>query len=530
MLTLLVKDFKLMFGKDTSLVKRILSILFSICFIGCFVGIEVFLFTTILKKIENFNNASSAFIALFLFIISVIVTLSSLMNASKLFFNEKDIEQLSIHPVSNSSIILSKLIFLFIMHYATCLLFVYPLFIAYGALYPMQLKFYYLGLFYPVLSFFFEMGIALFVVYPVWFIKKWLKQHILVNFIINTVFLFIGCYLYSIVLNLFMEIVAGGGINNLFTTDTIGALINLKQYLFPTRFLTDIMFSKSSGMLLPYLSIALGIFILGVSIVIFAFNYVRNISISKAYKQKEIVYKEKKLWIALAKKEVTLLTKNADYTFSFTGLLIVQPFLLYLVIKALNTIFTTGIFSYYISMVPSFIPLMDVLIIMLFSVIISQGANSYIQMEKRTIKVMKTIPVKYSLQLLIKVSIPFIMSFASLLVSLFVLLIGKNINFITFIFTIILAGLLLVVFDLISLKEELNIRNHKPRSTFVSNLYSYLLPLGFFLVTALLSYIGLPLIIAFVIGIVLVVVLGLPHVISLKKNMNSLFMDLDVIN
>ena len=181
-------------------------------------------------------------------------------------------------------------------------------------------------------------------------------------------------------------------------------------------------------------------------------------------------------------------------------------------------------------MVPNFIPLMDTLIIMLFSVIISQGANSYIQMEKRTIKVMKTIPVKYSMQLLIKVSIPFIMSFASLLITLLVLLIGKSINFMTFGFTLILAGLLLVVFDVISLKEELSIRNHKPRSSYISNLYSYLLPLGFFLATALLSYIGLPLILAFVIGIVLVVILGLPHVISLKKNMNSLFMDLDVIN
>lgn len=530
MLTLLAKDFKLMFGKDTSLAKRILSILFSICFIGCFVGIEVFLFTTILKKIENFNNASSAFIALFLFIISIIVTISSLMNASKLFFNEKDIEQLSIHPVSNSSIILSKLIFLFIVHYATCLLFVYPLFIAYGSLYPMQLKFYYLGLFYPVLSFFFEMGVALFIVYPVWFIKKWLKKYVLINFIVNIILLFVGCYLYSIVLNLFMEIVAGGGINNIFTADKIGALVNLKQYLYPTRFLTDIMFSKNSNMLVPYLCIALGIFILGVSIVVFAFNYIRNISINKTNKQKELVYKEKPLWKALAKKEVTLLTKNADYTFSYTGLLLVQPFLLFLVVKALNTIFTTGVFAYYISVVPNFIPLMDALIIMLFSVIISQGANSYIQMEKRTIKVMKTIPVKFSLQLLIKVAIPFIMSIASLFVTLLVLLISGIISFVTFIFILILASLLLIVFDVISLKEELNIRNHKPRTTFVSNMYSYLIPFGFFLVTALLSYVGLPLIVAFIIGIALVVGLGIPHVISLKKNMNSLFMDLDVIN
>ena len=113
MLTLLAKDFKLMFGNEKGLLKKLFSILFSIFFIACFVGIEVFLFTTILNKIGNFNQAPSAFISLFLFIISVIVTISSLFNAYKLFFNDKDIEQLSVHPVSNSSIILSKLIFFF---------------------------------------------------------------------------------------------------------------------------------------------------------------------------------------------------------------------------------------------------------------------------------------------------------------------------------------------------------------------------------------------------------------------------------
>ena len=167
---------------------------------------------------------------------------------------------------------------------------------------------------------------------------------------------------------------------------------------------------------------------------------------------------------------------------------------------------------------------------MLFSAIISQGANSYIQMEKRTIKIMKTIPVKYSTQLLIKVSIPYLLSFASLLLTLLVLLISGSINLLTFICGIILVGLFLLLFDIISLKEELSIRNHVPRSTTVSNLYSYLFPLGFFIVTALLSYIKLPLIVAYAMGLVLVLAVGVPYSLKLKKNMSNLFMELDVIN
>lgn len=210
--------------------------------------------------------------------------------------------------------------------------------------------------------------------------------------------------------------------------------------------------------------------------------------------------------------------------------MIVQPFLVYLVIKALNTIFTSGIFAYYISIVPSFIPLLDILILMLFTVIINQGASQYIQMEKKTIKVMKTIPVLPRIQLLIKVSIPLLLSFTSLFITLLVLLVLKTITFITFIFALLLVSLLLFIYDVISLKEELNIRNHKPRRSFVSNLYSYILPIIYFVVTTILSYFGMSIYIAYLIGCIVFVILGIPHVFNLKKNMESLFMDLDVIN
>ncbi len=530
MLTLLAKDFKLMFGKEKGLLKKFLSLLVSLVFIACLIGLEVFLFITILSKIENFKDVPIAFISLFLFIVSIITIITDIMNANKLFFNEKDIEQLSVHPVSNSAVIFSKLIFLLFTHYVASFIFSYPLFVAFGVKYSMTPNFFYICLFYPILSFFFEMGIALLLVYPYWLAKKWLKKHILFKFIFNTLILFIGCFLYSKVLNVFIEIVAGNNFNSLFTSDNINVLISLRKYQMPTKFLVDIFITRQYSKILSYLTIAIGIFILGITIVIFAFSYVRNISIANVTKNKEVVYKNKKVWLSLVKKELILLLKNADYTFSFTGLLIAQPYLVYLVIKILNTIFSSGIFSYYISMVPNFIPLMNILILMLFSVIIGQGANSYIQMEKKTIKIIKTIPVSFRLQMFVKVMIPFIMSFTSLLITLLVLLISGSINFLVFIFSLILVTLLLIVFEVVSLKEELNIRHHKPRSTFVSNLYSYLLPFLFFLVTVLLSYIGLTITFAFIIGIVPIIFIGIPYVSNVYRKLDSLFLDLDVVN
>jgi hypothetical protein len=151
-------------------------------------------------------------------------------------------------------------------------------------------------------------------------------------------------------------------------------------------------------------------------------------------------------------------------------------------------------------------------------------------MEKRTIKVMKTIPVKYSTQLLIKVLIPFVLSTVSLLITMLILLITGLITFSTFICGLIMILVLLVVFDAVSLKEELSIRNKKPRSTVLSNMLSYVLPFLYFIVCAALSYFGLNIYLAYLIGFVIFIAIGIPIILLLKKNMNSLFMDLDVVN
>ena len=196
----------------------------------------------------------------------------------------------------------------------------------------------------------------------------------------------------------------------------------------------------------------------------------------------------------------------------------------------MNTIFSKGIFKYYVSVVPNFLPLMDVLILMLFTVIIAQGASSYISMEKKTIKVIKILPVEPQTQLMIKVLIPLVMSISSLFVTTLVLLVGKLINFPTFIFGFLLPLALLLIFSMICLREELHIRHLKPRSTFRSNLCAYLLPIAYFVITALLSYLKINLILAYFIGLILISIIGVIMAIILKKNAKSWFMDLDVVN
>ncbi len=530
MLNLLLKDFKLMLGSKQSLSQRIISAIFSVLFFVVFIIVEVFLFKTILQTIGNIKGASEAFLTVFLCVTTVIITVSGIFNAKRLFFDGKDIEQLSNRPVTNGQIIMSKMLYLFFIHFATSLMFEYPLLFAYGQMIGKAPIYYFTSLFYPVATFFIEMGIALLLVYPVWMLTKVLKKHFLIEMGVALVAIFGLSIAYSYVLDIFIKLVSKNGLIQLFTTESIAKLIVFERYAFPVNFLTDIFIHKSTGSFFPYMLISLGIFGMGLSVAVFAYNYVRNLTLATVAIKKKHAYKPVSVTKALIKKEFSLIAKNSDYIFSFTGLLLVQPLLLSFVIKSMNAALSAGTIQYFSALVPGLTEYVDILFVMLFTVVINQGANSYVTMEERTVKNMKTIPVPFSKQLFIKVAIPFLMSFISLIVSVAVLAITKTTTFKTAAFSLLVSMVLLFIFDVVSLWEELSIRHGKPRQTFFSSLISYLLPIVFAISAIILSYMKVSTTVTLFGGLAVIILIGALPVWFVFKNSGKLFLSLEAIN
>lgn len=530
MLSLLAKDFKLIFARKDSISKTILSTIFSVLVIAILIAIETFIFQVILTKIKNYYQVPISFLTLFLFIISILMIVFSVIQARKLFFNKLDMEQLAIHPVSNTSVILSKLLFLFLMHYTTTLMFTYPLFVSYGLTFHKAKIFYYVTLFYPMLSFIFEVGVALIFVYPIKLLADWLKKHLIVQFALAIVIIFGLTYLYSIVLNVFINLVASNQITTIFSTEFIEKLSTIKKFFVPSYFLVEMFINSTTSFLWPFMAIAFGVFSLGLTVAVSSFKYFKN-----SIHSTDSLKKEHKITLisdtkALIKKEIILLFKDSGYILSFTGLLVVAPFLAYLVINALNTIFRSGAFAYYVSLLPNFVPLIDILLIMLFTLIINQGANNYISMEQKNVRLMKVIPVSAYKQLAIKVMIPFIFSSISLLASVLTLWIGNIITFQTALFGFILTFVLLAVFEIVSLFEEMKIKRNKPRSSSMSTLYSYLIPVLYFGVTVFMSYQGLDVYLVYLFGIVVILLSSIPYLVNLKKKVANLFLELEMVN
>lgn len=531
MLNLLVKDFKLLLNQEKTKKETIFSWLFNAFILLIFLLIETFIFYSVLVKIKAYDQAPLSFFVIFLSIISILMIFSALIQAKKLFFNEKDIQTLASFPLSNATIILSKMVLLWISQCLLGLLFTYPLFIAYGMVFKKVIFYYYMVLFYPFLMSFFHIGMAFLFLYPFKWICDFLKSHLLIQFILSLFLSFGFCFFYKEILDLFVGLLANNQLESLFSVSFLKQIVHVKEYIVPVNFLIDMMLLSKTKSFLFFICISLGVFLLGTTIVIFAYrHFIKSQWMKPKSAKKKQVCKIKPIQQALVKKELILLFKDSDHLFSFNNLLIIQPFLTYLVIASLNKIFTTGSFSYYLAFLPNFIPVIDVLLVILFSLTISQGANQFIQQEGRNVRLMKYIPVSFYKQLMIKMLLPLSFSTLSLFLTFLVLWTTRILSWVNVLFGFILCELFLIFFVMLSLFEEMKQYNHRGRSFLFSSIYTYLLPIVYFVLALVLSYVGLSSILIYSLSILVFFALVFPFVFHFKQKVSQLFIDLEVMN
>lgn len=514
MITLLVKDFKLLFSVESK--KKILSLLLSLLFIVLFITLEVYLYSAVINKITNFKNASYPFTVLFIFIIFICLTIYAIINANKLLFNKNDLDVISHLPIFDDQIILSKLIILLFITFITSLIFIYPIQIAFGIIYLQQILYYYLTILFNFILSLVSVGIALVLVYPYKLIIEYLKKHLIIQFIVAITILFTLSFLYAYIIDLFVNLVSNNNIEALFTITMIDKLKTISTYLFPVNNLVEGLMTFNYRILLITIPSSIGIFILGVSLSIIFYRHLKIKTNKETSKAKSRNFKVDSQIKALIKKELTLIFKDSNNIFSYSGLLIVMPFLLYLVVKAINTIFTTGTMAYYAIAINNLTSILDLFIVMMFVIVINQGASDYIKIEGNNIQMFKLYPIDTKYKLLIKIFIPYILSTLSLLISLIVLLIFNIIVPTTMLFTLIITLIVLLLIDLVSLYEELK---NKYSNKLITNILCYLIPIISFIFMFIMAYLNINIIISYFIVIAIV----LSVVIYLFINFNKIF-------
>ena len=512
--------------KKASNFKTFFSLLIKLIFISLFIALEVYIYFALDKKLMLFSEYGSLdFLILFLVILLIGSVFTSLNKVRNVFYKRKDSEVLLHLPVNNEEIIFSKIIFTYLYSVLINFVISVPLLFSYGVsrgiednIYP---AFYVLSILYPLLISIFSSGLTL-ILLPLYNkIYNFLKNKALLQVILGSLLVICLCFIYQYVLDLFINLINDSKVDSIVSMDFINNLHNVTPYLFPVSGLVNVAINRINAFnhLAIALGISLGIILIGFIISSLSYTkFLKNeISSNKKIEPKKIT-KLTSLTKTLLKKEFILIFRNSNYVFSYTSLLIMQPFLAFVVISSLNGILYENMEMLLIYF-PELINGLNILLLLLFSSIISSASLDSYSREDKNLMIVKYLPISPLKQSYIKLIMPLIFSSASLLITNLILISFKEISLNAFLVATIL-GLLLQVslvfnglyIDLIKLNSDLN-----GNISFLSTLISVVLPLVIFLIHFIMSYFRLSSALIYIIEVILMLSITIISIVPFKK-------------
>lgn len=502
-------------------------------FVAVFVTIECYIFLSLDRKITQYSpNGSYDFLVFFLFVFLVGGILVSSSRARYVLFDRYD-SRISLYlPIPNSSIIVSKLVYVYLEEALTSFVVATPILICYGATRGMMPYFYIFSCLYPFFITLFSVGISLILVVPYEYGHRLLLKSDVAQLIFGSVLMIALCFLYQLVLELFLSALSDSAVGGVFSSSFITWIHNAAVYMFPTRDFLDILVYRqnvaSNVMIilgLTLVSLALGIFVSSASYLHFNRDDVINASKEKKPVKKPLA---KSQFQALLKKELDVIVKGSSSIFSYVSLLTMIPFLSYVVIHSLNVIVFSSL-AVFTTYFPRLVEAMDLVLLLFFVSIIVGSVSFSLSNEGKGLRIMKTVPVSPTRQLLAKLIIPGSLAFLSLLLTLIVLVATSSISW-TVVWLSLLIGSCYIVFFLVegALLDMRSKGKNGKKLTFLLPILSTLFPIIALLIYVIFVFLALPSYLIYLTIVFFSLALLPISLVGFKKRMNRAFSLMEV--
>jgi len=480
-ISLLSKEFHISSDRSISLVYKILSWLFKVLLLAGEIALTCFMVRTLDNKITNYSptNGSLDFLVILLFIIFVAFVFFGLIRLRKSLYDSRDTYILSTLPIYEDKIIIVKTLKCFLSMGVDALFIYLPILITYGANRSMSASYFVIFTWaYPFIVSLVAIGIDLLLVSAYEFLYRFLKNKEILQFILASILMIGLCYLYKIFMELFLNCLSDSSIGNVFSDGFISSVNKIGKYLLPVSNLIYPMFTGNNA--LSYLIILLGFILLicffSYIIATYCYTYLSktdSISFNGFSSKKEAT---SSVNIALIKKELNLIFRDSSSIFSYTSLLIMMPFLTYVVVSAFNNIVFSDLGT-----IAALYPYLDdsiirCLIILFISTV--NSSSSMIAKEKKNIATIKMLPISPIKMVLIKAIVPLCLSFFSLIATTITLFASGCISLELFLFSSLSGLLYVVATTFLGLKIEMYDRgSHKNKLDSLYYYFCLLLPI-----------------------------------------------------
>ena len=518
--------------RDLKLSRRIFISLIKLISAGLLIALEVFIFLSLDQKVSsNSTYGTFDFLVLILFLTLFISIIFTTLKARKVLFNKLDKAILSPLPITDGEVLFSKVLYLYILQVLTNVLISTPILMSFFITRNYVPTYYVFSILYSAIISLFGIGISLLLSIVFEYAYRLLKLSDIVQFVFACVVVIALCFAYQVVLNLFLDALNNNEGTGMFSSSLIEMVHGVALGLLPVYSTLNPIINGAN--IVSGVCLTLGFIIASLLIgsVVVSFSYSR---INKD--NNELIIKKKKNknnlvispFKALLKKEFALLFKDSSYTFSYTSLLIMAPFLSFVVITSLNSIIYQNL-RYFSVYFPDLVNGLNICLILLFASVINSGASQSITREGPALQIVKYIPVDPVKQVAAKVITPIILSSVSLLITLVVLVASGNIDYKVFLITLFLGFCLLIVTTVNGLYFDMYDRtNSDMKLSFVNTLISVLFPFVILLIHFGISLTRVDTFYIYVFEAITGLIILIPTFINPKKRWQKVFRKMEV--
>lgn len=500
--------------------------------LGLFMILEWFIFSSIDEKVNKYSlKASYSFLLMFLFAIVVFSIISSAIRARSTLFSKKDARITLTLPISSETLVIAKMLYIYIKEVLITFILSSPILFSYGISRGYAPYFYIFTIFYPFIICLFTVSFSLIFVIIFEYAYRLIKLSSLVQFLLAGVLVIGVCYLYQFVLQMFLNALNDSSIGGMFSHSFISMLEKITQGFFPITPLFNCLILRENvfSNIMIFIGILMITLVTGVFIAsgVYA-KYSKSSIVLRISKNKERKSKIESIFFALLKKEFVLLFKERANIFSYTALLIMAPFLSYVVISSMQLILYKNM-EFVLIYFPELINGLNLGLILLFVGVINSSASLSISREEKALQIMKYIPVSPFKQIMVKILCPFVFSSLSLIIALIVLLTTNSITFITFIIALIIGLILIYSNNVLGILWDMRDKgNRKFSLKFLNAFLGIGFPFLIVMIHLILSAAFLEAIFIYMIEIGLSLILLTLSFYKIKKRMLKAFIEMEV--
>ena len=368
-------------------------------------------------RIDNVLDVNARLYEIMTIVYEIVLVISVFGSTSQLtraIFESDDRNVLAVLPIKPQAIFIAKMIGLYFSQAFLAVCVTLPLVIVFAQVTSQSIMFIVISTVASLLIPFISLGLASILCLPFYFIKRFIQSKYLLFLVAVTAIaavLFVG---YARILGFFENLIATGDIKFFFSEEIMLFIINLTDKLVPANFIARIVFNVEplkNGITLLILIVVLGLLGFGVEYLLY------NAAIKIRVQNNDgIVFHAKKLsrprsvTHGLIAKELGAILFTPDYAFQYISVAAILPIMVY---------FCMGLGE---NLLSSLLHVeMNFEIALLLTVLFGSLTNTFcainISREGRSFYMQKTLPIKYSKIVGVKIGLNFVVTILSVGIS-----------------------------------------------------------------------------------------------------------------